>query len=87
MESYPFRIPPFHGSHLNSLEWFLDDVVKRERADQIVPPGEIHHYQQMHLLLDQARANGREELEDLQEKAAELDEPLKTLINSNRERR
>lgn len=72
-------------SHLNSLGWFLDDVVKRERADQIVPPGEIRHYQQMHLLLDQARASGRAELEDLQEKAAALDEPLKTLLGSNRE--
>ena len=36
-------------SHLNSLGWFLDDVVKRERADQVAPPGEVRHYRQMHL--------------------------------------
>ncbi len=77
-------------SHLNSLEWFLDDVVKWEKADQVVPPGEIRHCQQMQLLLDHARANGRTELEDLQERATALDEPLKAFLkqnsSSNRER-
>ena len=71
-------------SHLNSLGWFLDDVVKRERTDQVVPPGEVRHYQQMQLLLDHARANGRTELEDLQERATALDEPLKALLNQNK---
>jgi DNA-binding transcriptional MerR regulator len=71
-------------SHLNSLEWFLDDVVKWERVDRVIPPGEIRHYQQMRLLLDHARAHGRTELEDLQERATALDEPLKTFLNQNK---
>ena len=72
-------------SHLNSLKWFLDDVEKRERRDKLAQPGEASHYWQMKALLDHARAHGRTELEDLQQSARSLEEPVKAFLTQGNE--